>query len=248
MKFVWGLIAALLIPTWATAAGSESDVGTSYGKFVGEVVAKWGPDGRTMELMQPFTYIDGAGAHWNAPAGSVVDGASIPRAAWSFIGGPYEGKYRKASVIHDVACDEKARPWQDVHRAFYHAMLLEGNDPFTAKVMYGAVYLGGPRWEQKKVIAKVPYAKLDSTLREIYADARSRQESVRTEVLRMPGSNANVPDGQVGIGGPQEQDDRTLIVSFISTPVEIDEQEFKRLQAFVKNNNPSLEEIENFQP
>lgn len=69
-----------------------------------------------------------------------------PRFAWSIIGGPFEGKYRKASVIHDVTCVEKARPWQEVHLAFYEAMLADGVGEKKAKVMYAAVYHRGPRW------------------------------------------------------------------------------------------------------
>ena len=69
-----------------------------YGKFMGDVIAQWLDDGRLMKLTAPFAYIDPEGERWEAPAGSIVDGASIPQFAWSLIGGPFEGKYRKASV------------------------------------------------------------------------------------------------------------------------------------------------------
>jgi len=72
--------------------------------------------------------------------------ASIPRLAWTIIGGPFEGLYRDASVIHDVACVEKSRPWLQVHRTFYLAMLASGVTTVKAKVMYAAVYHFGPRW------------------------------------------------------------------------------------------------------
>ena len=42
---------------------------------------------------------------WTAPKGAKVDGASIPQLFWTPIGGPFEGKYRYASVIHDTECD-----------------------------------------------------------------------------------------------------------------------------------------------
>ena len=120
----------------------------SYGSYIGDVVAKWDVGGRTMTLTQPFEYIAPNGLHWNAPVGSVIDGASIPQFAWSIIGGPFEGKYRDASVLHDVACDKKDRRWQDVHYMFYTAMLASGVSNTKAKIMYAAVYHFGPRWPE----------------------------------------------------------------------------------------------------
>jgi hypothetical protein len=117
-----------------------------YGEYTGEVDARWRADGRSMELLADFSYLDPKGIRWDAPVGSVVDGASIPQFAWSIIGGPFEGKYRSASVIHDVACDMQKRPWQDVHKAFYTAMMASDVNSLKAKIMYSAVYHFGPRW------------------------------------------------------------------------------------------------------
>jgi hypothetical protein len=64
------------------------------GYFEGRVIAEWLPDGRQMKLVEDFAYIDNASVRWDAPKGSVIDGASIPRVLWTVIGGPFEGKYR----------------------------------------------------------------------------------------------------------------------------------------------------------
>lgn len=120
---------------------------TAFGKYTGQVVARWDPNGRTMTLVEPFKYEDWRGVEWVAPSGSVVDGASIPQAGWSLVGGPFEGKYRDASVIHDVACEDQSRPWKDVHRAFYSGMRASGVDKRRAKLMFAAVYHFGPRWD-----------------------------------------------------------------------------------------------------
>lgn len=119
-----------------------------FGRFVGRVVAEWNrdPKARTMTLVEDFAYIDPSGARWDAPRGSVVDGASIPRAAWTLAGGPFEGRYREASVIHDVACDERRRPWQSVHRVFFNAMRAGGVPLGRAQAMYWAVRKFGPKW------------------------------------------------------------------------------------------------------
>lgn len=123
------------------------------GQFVGHVVAEWedDPAGRHMKLVQPFAYIDPEGTRWDVPAGAIVDGASIPQPAWNFIGGPFEGRYRAPSVIHDWYCDVRTKPWKSVHRMFWEGMLDAGVDDFKAKVMYYAVYYGGPRWDDQTI-------------------------------------------------------------------------------------------------
>ena len=129
-----------------TAEFSYDDSSAS-GYFEGEVIASWDNDGRKMTLREDFSYVDPNNRRWSAPAGSVVDGASIPPAFWTFVGGPFEGHYRKASVVHDVGCHEMKATWEDVHRMFYDACVCGGVDEQTAKVLYYAVYHFGPRWE-----------------------------------------------------------------------------------------------------
>ncbi|MGE0628876.1 MAG: DUF1353 domain-containing protein [Hyphomicrobiaceae bacterium] len=83
--------------------------------FQGDVVATWLRDGRQMELVKSFAFVDSRGRKWPVPKGAKVDGASIPRVLWSAIGSPYLGKYRRASVVHDYYCDTMSRPWKEVH-------------------------------------------------------------------------------------------------------------------------------------
>lgn len=137
-------LCALLVLT-ASAAGEED-----AGKYIGVVKTEWLKDGRKMRLLEKFTYVDPKGVEWLALAGSEIDGASIPQAGWSLVGGPYEGKYREASVIHDVACNRKSSRWEDVHEAFYWAMLASGVERWRAKAMYAVVYHKGPRWPSKR--------------------------------------------------------------------------------------------------
>jgi len=77
--------------------------------------------------------------------GYQTDGASVPEALWALYP-PFTGNYRQAAVIHDYYCDNKQRTWQDTHKVFYYAMRAANVDEKTAKIMYGAVYLFGPRW------------------------------------------------------------------------------------------------------
>ena len=110
-------------------------------------MTKWNPDGRTMTLLTELRYTDPKGHVWVAPIGSLVDGASIPRYLWSFMGGPFEGRYRNASVLHDVAYGDQKRPWQDCDRMFYYAMRCSGVSAVEAKTMFYALYRFGHHWK-----------------------------------------------------------------------------------------------------
>ena len=121
----------------------------NFGRFKGDVIALWLPDGRNMKLTQRFAYIDPRGKEWVAPKGSVVNGASIPGSLWSVVGGPFEGQYRHASVIHDVGCEEMTSKWEDVHLMFYEACRCGGVSEARGKMMYYAVYNFGPRWQPR---------------------------------------------------------------------------------------------------
>jgi hypothetical protein len=117
-----------------------------YGRFIGPVKPSWLDDGRKVQLNDDFVYIDPFNKAWVAPKGSVVDGASIPQGLWTIVGGPLEGKYRYASIVHDVACVEMKESSDDVHRMFYFACRCGGVDEARAKGLYFAVLKFGPQW------------------------------------------------------------------------------------------------------
>lgn len=123
----------------------------NFGHFEGEVITRWlaNPNGddRNMELLQPFVYVDPKGKRWEAPAGLLINGATIPRLFWTTTGSPFVGNYRLASVVHDAACVAQTEPSAEVHRMFYYAMRCGGVKLVEAVVMYFAVKTWGPWWE-----------------------------------------------------------------------------------------------------
>ena len=125
-------------------------------RFEGTLCTEWlvhaGPD-RRMKLLQDFSFSDPRGRCWRAPAGSIIDGASIPRILWAVAGSPYTGSCRRASVLHDVACFEKTRPSREVHRMFYEAMVCDGVDRNLALEFYAAVRLFGPDWSVREQLS-----------------------------------------------------------------------------------------------
>ncbi len=133
----------------ARLSGAEQPVSDrpKWGYYTGNPVTRWNPDGLTMTLLSELHYTDPHGIVWVAPAGSIVNGASIPRSLWSLMGGPFEGKYRDASVLHDVAYEQHKRPWQDCDRMFYNAMRCSGVSAVEAKTMFYALYRFGHHWK-----------------------------------------------------------------------------------------------------
>ena len=119
-------------PHWT----AEAEQSHRWGYYSGFPETRWDSDGRTMTLLNELRYTDPQGTVWIAPEGSVVDGASIPKSLWSIMGGPFEGKYRNGSVLHDVSYEQHNRPWQECDRMFYNAMRCSGVSAVEAGTMY----------------------------------------------------------------------------------------------------------------
>ena len=94
---------------------------------------EWLPDGRTMVLLRDLTYVDHVGKVYCAKRGRKVDGASIPRFLWRTIGPPFVGKYRFATIIHDVQCVDKEIPSNAVHLLFREMIEASGVPKYKVK-------------------------------------------------------------------------------------------------------------------
>ncbi len=219
----------IVIPTVALA------VQANYGTFIGTVHTESLEDGRRMRLTAPFAYVDPQGKTWRAAAGDTVDGASVPTVAWSLIGGPFEGRYRSASVIHDVSCDRQVGPWEEVHEMFFWALLASGVERWRAKVMYGAVYHFGPRWPRVVTVSGMP---------------RTEPQIARDIALQRAaaGSTAEV----IGISTSEVRP--TFSVRVTPPEVRPSEEAFKRMEAEIARRDSStagglsLDEIRRYQP
>lgn len=121
-----------------------------FGHFDGDVIVRWeigsGGKDRKMLLLENFAFVDPAGKRWEARKGYPVDGASIPPILWSFVGSPFVGRYRRASVVHDYYCHVQTETWEDTHRMFYNACRAGDVPERKAKRMYTMVYRFGPDW------------------------------------------------------------------------------------------------------
>lgn len=109
---------------------------------------------------EKLVFVDSMGVEWVAPKGTLTDGASVPRLALWLSDGRFESEFLKAAIIHDAYCQSeneertpnqfKKRSWQNVHRMFYEACLAGGTSPLKARIMFAAVWLGGPRWDAQE--------------------------------------------------------------------------------------------------
>lgn len=118
-----------------------------------------GAPNRVVRVIEDFTFTQASdGTVWAAPSGSLVNGASIPRVLWSLVGSPFTGDYVYASIVHDVACDTRSRPWRATHYMFYQACLAGGTRPGRAKLMYLAVRNFGPRWPEPALVEQLAFS------------------------------------------------------------------------------------------
>lgn len=122
-------------------------------------------------------FVDGQKRRWVAPRRTLTDGASIPFLFMPIVGSPQTREFRNAAAVHDAYCGignedgavYHSDTWQNVHRMFYDTLIVGGTNEVKAKVMFAAVWLGGPRWY---VINK----KVDPTLDRI-------PDSIKTEAM-----------------------------------------------------------------
>lgn len=130
----------------------------NFGDFLDSLKGEFDPNAKprpTFTLDGDFRFRDPNGVMWTTPSGTEVDGASIPQALWSLIGGPFEGAYINASVIHDYFCKTKEKTAHDTHRNFYYGMRATNVPEWRAKLMYWAVETFGPSWTiERKVVIK----------------------------------------------------------------------------------------------
>lgn len=108
-------------------------------------------------LAEDLEFVDGRNRNWVAPKETLTDGASIPEIFVRFIGDPTSDEFTNAAALHDAYCGignedgpvYRTRTWQETHRLFYDGLIVGGTPEPKAKLMFAAVWIGGPRWYLK---------------------------------------------------------------------------------------------------
>ena len=107
----------------------------------------YGADEPCRSLIGSFAFLEAAtGLGWEAPDGTLTDGASIPR--WArIIGEPEYPAFVRAALIHDHYVRRKVRTSPQTHAVFRRILLASGVDAVRANVMYVAVQVWNPWWK-----------------------------------------------------------------------------------------------------
>ncbi|MEB8386837.1 DUF1353 domain-containing protein [Rhodobacteraceae bacterium KMM 6894] len=157
-------------------------------------------------------FVDGGEATWIAPKGIVTDGASIPPIFVPIIGAPTSPEFVNAAAVHDAYCGIgneqgakfQSKPWQQVHIMFYDALLVGGVPELKAKLMFAAVWLGGPRWGVVEFQpAQQPTAPMQAAMRRTKLYVEENNPSIPALIAFIAGQQAGVRRAvaQAGPGG-----------------------------------------------
>jgi len=151
---------------------ASSTEGPPFGHFIGTVQTEWldpaergfphGEHDRDMMLLKDFSFEDSHGCIWTAPAGFIIDGASIPSFLWGpVIGTPFVVDFRRATVIHDYYCaNHQLTRHQDLHNVFYESMRADDVDHDRASLLADVVHLFNV-WEDPPGLENPPCPKVD---------------------------------------------------------------------------------------
>jgi hypothetical protein len=207
LSFICGVAITLgFVATGVFAPLCPSISNDEWGKFPASAKVELLDDGRQLKLLEDFVYLDPRGRAWTANKDSVVNGASIPRVFWTITGGPLEGKYRNASIVHDEWCVRMTETSEKVHLMFYEACRCGGVPEYQAKLLYAAVCHFGPKW----------------TLEQVSEERMSVGSDGKTESIIVTRMVPNIEESS-------EEDPTADLLD--------------RLDAYIKDKNPSLADI-----
>ncbi len=133
----------------ATAALSVGGSAADVGEFQGRVIVEWldDPFVPTMRVVEAFAYQQPGGKVWVVPGGHIVKGTGLPPLFRDLIGQPFDGGFRKSSIVYDYVTEKMTEPWDDAQHMFLDASMAEGVTQAEAKAMYLLLRAQGSRWE-----------------------------------------------------------------------------------------------------
>ena len=73
------VLVGIVVGASTATFGPANSAASQFGAYQGRVRADWLADNANMRLVETFEYIDPDKIRWPVPAGTVVNGASIPR-------------------------------------------------------------------------------------------------------------------------------------------------------------------------
>jgi hypothetical protein len=197
--------------------------------------------GRWKTVAEELRYRDPRGALWAVPAGYRSEGASIPRILWSAVGGPWDGSYDAAAIVHDYYCDGMQRSWEATHQVFYDAMRSRGIGRAEATKKYWAVYNFGPRWDARYRWTSL--LQLDKKPRQGFRLGRAIAGAVRGDLILRDGSTES--DQSRGWALGEDLDAPPMMTDdFLA----LQEREFKRASEVIDLEGLGPEDVPELEP
>lgn len=143
-------------------------------------------------IAQELEFVDGRRQRWIAPRRTLTDGASIPQIFVPIVGDPTTPEFVNAAAVHDAYCGignedgamYHSKTWQEVHRMFYDTLVVGGTPTPKAKLMFAAVWLGGPRWQPLDGTPDLTMDRLPAALR--MTAMRSTRDYIATAEPTLP--------------------------------------------------------------
>lgn len=207
-------------------------------------------------LARRLGFVDSGNGRWVAPVGTLTDGASIPRIFIAVMGNPRSREFANAAALHDAYCgvgnedlpEYHSRDWRAVHRMFYDGLRVGGTDEIRAKIMFAAVWLGGPRWgDIGRDLSAKAVARKRRALGFAEAGGHAGSEAVEKALRqRLSGFEAHEGAGLAfsrgPLGGPiYDSDERDLS----GVPAVKMQQVLRETRAYIRTTKPtpSLDEV-----
>jgi hypothetical protein len=119
--------------------------------FFGDRSLSFDSDAYEVTTLGDFGFIDSSGTKWTVPKGTVVDGSSIPRPAWSVAGSPLGSGYVIPSVLHAryyslLAAGVEGTPSRKaVDKMLYESLVKAGMSELRASIVYNAARTFGAK-------------------------------------------------------------------------------------------------------
>jgi hypothetical protein len=112
------------------------------------------------------------------------------------VGSPYTDDYRRASIVHDVACDDQTVQRKDADVMFYHACLAGGCSFLQAKLLYAGVRIGAwssasfaaESFAKERMLFRVPFSAFSD---EQFIQSKFQEIAIELKTL---GDQASIDD------------------------------------------------------
>jgi Protein of unknown function (DUF1353) len=155
-----------------------------FGEFIPtEPRTEWlthdAPD-RRMRMLERFVFRDRTtNTDWETPKDYCIDGASIPSPLWGLVGSPFVGDYRRATIVHDKACDDANRSPRRhsarlaADKMFFRACIVGGCTVRQSILLYIGVRIGAytPFVVSWKTEEEIVFPRLERTREEERVEA-----------------------------------------------------------------------------